>query len=165
MKQEYQDILEEARLGETVLKKRLKVLATRGGKQTEVLKVSHQLHEEIFARIDCRACANCCRQLGPRVLSPDIGPLAKALGMKPTTFEQAYLAVDEDGDKIFRSLPCPFLEGYDCTVYDQRPRSCHDYPHTADRDIHKKLHRLGLDAQYCPAAWLIANRLVDHFGI
>lgn len=42
--------------------------------------------------------------------------------MKLPAFEEMYLQVDEDGDKVFKSMPCPFL-GPDnlCDIYDVRP--------------------------------------------
>ena len=27
----------------------------------------HTLHDELFSEIDCLACANCCKTLGPRI--------------------------------------------------------------------------------------------------
>lgn len=161
----YQNMLSKARLEAADLRKRLKVLASRKGLQKEVLRQAHRLHEEVFGEIDCLECANCCRELGPRILSPDIAPLAKALGLPPRQFEEEWIRLDEDGDKILKALPCPFLDGQVCAMYHDRPRSCRDYPHTADRDIHKRLHRLGLDLSYCPAAWQIARQLLTHFGI
>jgi len=165
MNDEYIRLLDQARKEEKNLKKRLRLLGARQGLSKEVLRQAHQLHEETFSQIDCTDCANCCRELGPRISTADLDPLAKALGLKRQTFEKEWIRLDEDGDKVFAGLPCPFLDGNLCAVYTKRPRSCEDYPHTADRDIHKRLHRLGLDTQYCPAAYLIASKLLKHFQI
>lgn len=42
-----------------------------------------------------------------------------------------YLRVDEDNDKVFKSMPCPFLgEDNLCSIYDIRPKACREFPHT-----------------------------------
>ena len=93
-----------------------------------------ELHDEAFAKIDCLECGNCCRGLGPRLIDRDIERLAKTQRMRPTAFIEAHLRIDEDGDYIFRQMPCPFLgtDNY-CAVYDDRPKACREYPHTDRR--------------------------------
>ncbi len=61
----------------------------------------------------------------------DIARIAKHFRMKLPAFEEMYLQVDEDGDKVFKSMPCPFL-GPDnlCDIYDVRPKGlCSFSPH------------------------------------
>ena len=69
----------------------------------------HAMHEEVFAETDCLKCARCCRTTGPLLTKQDIGRISKKQGMKPAQFEKQYLRVDEDGDWVMNSLPCPFL--------------------------------------------------------
>ena len=77
----------------------------------------HQLHEEVFDKIDCLTCANCCKTTSPTFYERDINRLSKHLKVKPSDFIAQYLRVDEDGDYVLTSAPCPFLdyENY-CTV-------------------------------------------------
>jgi len=125
----------------------------------------HEIHDEVFAEIDCLKCGNCCREVGPRIIEPDITRIAKDQNMKKNTYISHQLEVDEDGDWVFKNCPpCPYLgEDNYCSIYDVRPRSCKDYPHTKDRDIHKRLKRLAIDTQYCPAAYLIAQKVIQEF--
>ena len=47
-------------------KEHRKVLANLKKKPPKNLdKIAQQIHEEVFAEIDCTACANCCKTLGP----------------------------------------------------------------------------------------------------
>ena len=48
-------------------------------------------------------------QAGPLFTEADISRISKQMRMKLATFEDTYLQVDEDGDKIFQCMPCPFL--------------------------------------------------------
>lgn len=124
----------------------------------------HLLHQEEFERIDCLACANCCRTLGPRITDKDIERIAKNLRMKPTEVINTYLRIDEDNDYVFKQMPCPFLgaDNY-CFIYQDRPKACREYPHT-DRKKFYQIHALTVrNAQTCPAVFNILERLKREF--
>jgi uncharacterized protein len=120
----------------------------------------HSLHEKVFGTINCLDCANCCRTLGPRITDADIRRIASHLRMRPSGFAEDYLVVDEDGDYIFRSMPCPFLGGDNyCSIYDVRPTACREYPHT-DRSRVCQVMALTLkNSAVCPAVFEILERL------
>ena len=77
--------------------------------KNDVLERLPALHDEAFEKIDCLSCANCCRNYSPRFKTPDIKRIAKHLRMKEGSFIETYLKLDEDGDYVVRSTPCPFL--------------------------------------------------------
>jgi len=118
------------------------------------------LHEEVFEKIDCLACANCCRSLGPRITDNDIQKLAKALKLKPGKLTELYLKLDEDGDYVFQNMPCPFLmdDNY-CMVYDSRPKACREYPHTNRKRFDQAFSVTLKNVYTCPAAYLIVEKL------
>lgn len=117
------------------------------------LKV-HALHDKITAQTDCLACANCCRSLGPRITDKDVERMGKALRMKAADVIAQYLQVDEDGDLVFQSMPCPFLgaDNY-CSIYESRPKACREYPHT-DRKRFYQIYNLSIKNAYtCPIVY------------
>jgi len=120
----------------------------------------HALHEEVFETINCLECANCCRTLGPGVSDADVRRITASLRMKPSAFVEQYLVVDEDGDYIFRSMPCPFLgsDNY-CSIYEVRPRACREYPHTDRRRVYQLLQLTLKNSATCPAVFEILERL------
>ena len=120
----------------------------------------HALHESVFETINCLDCANCCRTLGPRILDSDIRRIAPSLRIKPSAFVEKYLVVDEEGDYIFRSMPCPFLgsDNY-CTIYDVRPKACREYPHTDRKKIYQILDLTLKNSYVCPAVIEILGEL------
>ncbi|WP_228852260.1 YkgJ family cysteine cluster protein [Aegicerativicinus sediminis] len=119
-----------------------------------------EMHEEEFQRTDCLQCANCCKTTGPLFTDKDIERLAKKFRMKPSDFIETYLRMDEDNDYVLKSVPCPFL-GFDnyCSVYEDRPKACREYPHT-DR---KKIYQIGnitiKNTAICPAAFNIVEEM------
>ena len=120
----------------------------------------HQLHEESSEAMDCLACANCCRTLGPRIETKDIERMAKALRIKENEVYERYLHQDEDGDWVFRSMPCPFLgsDNY-CAIYESRPKACREYPHT-DRKRFYQIYNLSIKNAYtCPIVFEVLEQL------
>lgn len=124
----------------------------------------HALHEEVFDEVDCLECANCCKSLGPRITDRDIDKMAGALRKKPHEIVAMYLRIDEDGDYVFKSMPCPFLmsDNY-CSIYSDRPKACREYPHT-DRKKFIQIVNLTIKNSYtCPGVYEILERLKKEF--
>lgn len=114
----------------------------------------HALHEEAEARHNCLECANCCRTLGPRITDKDLDRMAKSLRMKTQEVITRYLKIDEDGDMVFKTMPCPFLgtDNY-CSIYEDRPKACREYPHT-DRKKFFQIYNLSVkNAETCPIVY------------
>jgi hypothetical protein len=124
----------------------------------------HDLHDEVFAEIDCLECANCCRTLGPRITDRDIQKMAKALKIKPSQLVADYLRVDEDGDYVFRAMPCPFLDTDNfCRIYADRPVACREYPHTDRPRMYQVLDVTLKNIPVCPAVSTIVEKLKQRF--
>jgi len=131
-------------------------------KPQKLLKKLPELHEEAFSNVNCLACANCCKNYSPRFKTPDIKRISRHLGMKEGAFIEAYLRLDEDGDYVVRSAPCPFL-GNDnfCGIYDVRPSDCARYPYT-DEDVLLKRPQLTLkNSSVCPAVYYVLEKLTE----
>jgi Fe-S-cluster containining protein len=125
-------------------------------------QLMHQLHDAAFEEIDCLQCANCCKTTGPLLLSKDIDRLATALKLRPAIFAETYLKRDEDGDDVFKTMPCPFLgSDHYCTVYEARPNACREYPHTQQRDQLQKLKITYENSLICPAVAKIVEQLKE----
>ncbi|MCD7937136.1 MAG: YkgJ family cysteine cluster protein [Tannerellaceae bacterium] len=130
----------------------------------ELDDVIHALHEEVFDDMDCLACGNCCRSLGPRLTDRDIEKMASVLRLKPHEVVNKYLRIDEDKDYVFKEMPCPFLcsDNY-CSIYENRPKACREYPHT-DRKKFFQIHTLTIkNAETCPAVFKILEQLKKEF--
>jgi len=120
----------------------------------------HNHHEAVFEETDCLTCANCCKTTSPIFYPTDIDRLAKALRMKPGDFITKYLRIDEDNDYVLQTAPCPFLgpDNY-CSVYEDRPRACREYPHTDRKKMVQILELTYKNTLVCPAVLQIVDRL------
>ena len=125
------------------------------------LKLLPQFHEEAFEKIDCLKCANCCKNYSPRFKTPDIKRISRHLKMKEGDFIETYLKLDEDGDYVANTAPCPFLgaDNY-CSIYDERPSDCHRFPYS-DEDVFIKRQQLTLkNASFCPITYYVLENLM-----
>lgn len=124
----------------------------------------HEIHDEVFDRIDCLSCANCCKTTGPLFTQKDIERLSDLFRMKPSQFIDKYLRIDEDNDYVLQSVPCPFLgtDNY-CSVYEHRPKACREYPHT-DRNKFYQINHLTLkNTLICPATYEVVEEMMRKF--
>ena len=120
----------------------------------------HELHEEVFQEIDCLECANCCKTTSPIFIPADIDRIAKGLRMKSVDFIEQYLRVDEEGDYVLKTAPCPFLEDDNkCFVYEDRPRACREYPHTNRKRMYQIMDLTLKNTLVCPAVGRIVQKL------
>ena len=133
-------------------------------KPSDLDVVTNEFHEEAFAVIDCLKCANCCVTTGPLLKNKDITILSKHFKMREAEFATKYLKTDEDGDYVFKHMPCPFLKSDNyCSVYSGRPNACRKYPHTQQRNIAQKIPITYLNSLICPAVAVIVEKLKAHY--
>jgi Fe-S-cluster containining protein len=120
----------------------------------------HTAHEEVFEKIDCLTCANCCKTTSPIFYQNDIERVAKSLRMKPGDFIEKYLRIDEDNDYVLKSSPCPFLDNENyCTVYHNRPKACREYPHTDRKKMVQITDLTYRNTMVCPAVLEIVEKV------
>lgn len=131
--------------------------------KNKVLKQLPDLHEEAFEKVDCLQCANCCKNYSPRFKTPDIKRISKHLRMKESDFIHTYLTLDNEGDYVVKTKPCPFLgaDNY-CSIYEVRPSDCERFPYT-DEDVILKRPQLTLkNSTFCPITYFVMEKLLNN---
>ena len=76
--------------------------------------------------------------------------------MKEGAFIEKYLKLDEEGDYVVKSTPCPFLGSNNyCSIYTDRPSDCARFPYT-DEDVLFKRPALTLkNVTFCPIVYSV----------
>ncbi|GAB3011992.1 YkgJ family cysteine cluster protein [Niabella terrae] len=134
--------------------------------KNKMLKQLPSLSTAAYARVDCLECARCCKNYSPRFKTTDIRRIARFLNMKESVFIDRYLRVDEDGDFVVKSSPCPFLNGDNsCSIYEQRPSDCARFPYT-DEDVLIKRTAITLkNSEFCPITFYVLEQLLEQAGL
>lgn len=122
-----------------------------------------ELNDEAFKKVNCLDCAACCKNYSPRFKSPDIKRISKHLNMKEGTFIEKYLNLDNDGDYVVKSKPCPFLgQNNLCSIYDVRPSDCSRFPYTNEDVLLKRKAITLKNATFCPIVVYVMDKLCEN---
>jgi len=128
--------------------------------EEEIDAIVHRLDAYVSSKIDCRQCANCCRELAAAVGREDISRLAQAEGVTPKQFEQNYLDKTDEPDRfLIRQKPCPFLKGRLCRHYHVRPESCAEFPFLHKADFTTRSMMALWNLPHCPIVYNVYELL------
>ena len=126
----------------------------------EIDAIVYRLDAYVASKIDCRQCANCCRELPAAMDHEDVARLARAEGVTPEQFERRHLEkTDDPGRFLTRRRPCPFLEGKLCRHYDVRPESCREFPFLHKPDFTTRSMMALWNLPYCPIVYNVYELL------
>jgi uncharacterized protein len=149
------DLVQIRRLGEKQREENLRFrlhMKRHGFVERRFRKIALEFEEEM----DCTACANCCRVATVKITERDVEKLARAMGLARAAFVAQYTSEEEEG-LILRRGPdgCVFLSGNLCTVYEDRPRTCADFPHLVrgEGSLVKRMWEMVDRAVYCPIVY------------
>lgn len=115
-------------------------------------------------KYNCLECSNCCRTISPIITNKDIANISSKLKVRQADFTDKYLFIDDDGDYVFKSQPCPFIdENNYCIIYSFRPKACADYPHVESHKFSKILDLSLKNSLVCPIVNDIFEDLKNNF--
>jgi Fe-S-cluster containining protein len=80
--------------------------------------------------------------------------------MSESKFISTYLKIDSDNDYVLQQSPCAFLgaDNY-CSIYEDRPLACREYPHTDRKNMYQILDLTRKNMEVCPAVTLIMKEI------
>jgi hypothetical protein len=82
--------------------------------------------------------------------------------MKESDFIERYLRLDEEGDYVVKTTPCPFLgsDNY-CSIYEVRPSDCERFPYTDEDVLIKRPALTQKNTTFCPIAYYVVEKLIE----
>lgn len=115
---------------------------------------------KVWEKVDCMACANCCKTMTPTYTPNDIKRIVNHLGMTAASFKTQWLEQDKDnGDWMNKKQPCQFLVDNKCSIYDVRPADCAEFPHHNKKPFDEYNDTFIQNVHRCPATFLLVKRL------
>jgi uncharacterized protein len=119
------------------------------------------LNKYFSTKIDCTACGNCCTKLRPILAESDIDLLVKGKKMTRSKFKKEYVEMDEEGDMLFKNLPCSFLKNHKCTIYHYRPEDCQEYPNLHKIEFTERIYGILENYSICPIVFNVIEALKE----
>jgi len=122
-------------------------------------KLVHEINDRVSSQIDCTKCGNCCRSMTVQLTKADVTRLANRLRVTGSEFTGRYTVKNGEGETVIETLPCPFLADGLCTVYDDRPQDCRDFPNLHKKDFRSRLMGVVMNASVCPIVFNVLREL------
>jgi uncharacterized protein len=134
-------------------------------KQQDVKKIDqlvHQLNEAITPEIDCTICGNCCKSLMINVTREETVALAAHLNLTVNDLKEKYIEESDQGQMVINTIPCHFLEGNRCSIYQQRFTECREFPHLHKSNFTGRLFGTFMYYEMCPIIFNVVEKLKEN---
>jgi len=127
--------------------------------------IVHQLNDTVSSAVDCTKCGNCCKSLMINVTAKEMAGLATYLERSISEVKDEYIEESAQGQLIINSIPCHFLQGTVCSIYEQRFTECREFPHLHKPNFTERL--FGTIIMYyamCPIIFNVVEQLKQELG-
>ncbi len=126
---------------------------------TQIDTIVHQLNDEVTAQIDCTQCGNCCKSLMINVTDEEVESLAINLQTGVAAVKEKYIEESEQGRMIINTIPCHFLSGTKCSIYQYRFTECREFPHLHKPHFNRRLFGTLMYYAMCPIIFNVVEKL------
>lgn len=125
----------------------------------------HELNQEIEPQIDCTQCGNCCKSLMVNITGEEANRAATALSMSRDAFDKKYVEKGSHELMIINSIPCAFLSGTCCSIYEFRFAGCREFPALHLPQFKQRLFTVMMHYNRCPIIYNVVEALKEkvHF--
>lgn len=124
--------------------------------------IVHELYQKVSSEIDCKTCANCCKEILPTLDQKDIKRFSEGLGISAAQFKKQYLVKSKElGKFTFNQKPCPFLKDNECSQFAYSPEDCKSYPYLHKNDFVFRLINVAHNCSICPIVYNVYESLKD----
>jgi Fe-S-cluster containining protein len=117
------------------------------------------INAEVEPAIDCTECGACCKTLMINVTTAEATKTADFLGVSLNDFKEKYIEESQQGQLIMSQMPCHFLAGSRCTVYEQRFTECREFPHLHRGNFKDRMFGTMIHYAMCPIIFNVVETL------
>ena len=125
----------------------------------DIDRIVHEINDLITPQIDCTQCGNCCKSLMINITSAETISLAAHLQMDIEAVKEKFVEISEQGKMIINTIPCHFLGGTSCTIYENRFTECREFPHLHKKNFTTRLFGTLMYYAMCPIIFNVVETL------
>lgn len=118
-----------------------------------------ELNEVITPQIDCKDCGNCCKSLMINVTDAEANAVAAHLQLQRNDFDMQFIEKGSAGTLLINSIPCPFLNNTQCSIYEQRFQGCSEFPGLHVPGFSKRTFTTFMHYNRCPIIFNVVEHL------
>jgi hypothetical protein len=122
-------------------------------------KIVFELNDHISPQIDCMACGNCCKSFMINVTQEEAENLSTHLQMPLPQLKEKYLEESAQGQMVVNTIPCSFLTGTVCSIYEYRFDGCREFPHLHRPHFNGRLFGVLMYYATCPIIFNVIEEL------
>jgi uncharacterized protein len=130
----------------------------------QIDEIVHRLNDVITPQVDCLSCGNCCRSLMINVEEGELKPIADFLGTNEVDIKTAHVETSQHGMMVMNTIPCAFLSGNACTVYEHRFSDCRAFPHLDRPNFPDRLFGTLMHYGRCVIIYNVIEQLKGRIG-
>lgn len=123
-----------------------------------------ELNAAISQKIDCTTCGNCCKSFMINVAEDEANKLAGHLQVSVGELKAKYIEEGSAGLMIINKIPCHFLEGTKCSIYEYRFSGCREFPHLDRPGFTDRLFGIFMYYGMCPIIFNVVEELKQKTG-
>lgn len=90
--------------------------------------------------------------------------LATHLQMDIEHVKEKFIEISEQGKMIINTIPCHFLGGTSCTIYENRFTECREFPHLHKKDFTTRLFGTLMYYAMCPIIFNVIETLKEELN-
>lgn len=125
----------------------------------DIDRIVHEINDLITPQIDCTQCGNCCKSLMINITPAETISLAAHLQMDIEAVKEKFVEISEQGKMIINTIPCHFLGGTSCTIYENRFTECREFPHLHKKNFTTRLFGTLMYYAMCPIIFNVVETL------
>ena len=121
--------------------------------------IVHEINDSITPQIDCTQCGNCCKTLMINITPEEADNLSAQLAMNLPDLKMKYIEESSQGQLIMNTIPCHFLAGTSCSIYENRFAECREFPHLHKANFNGRLFGTLQYYAICPIIFNVVEEL------
>jgi len=98
------------------------------------------------------------------VTPPEAENVANHLDLALNIFKEKYIEESQQGQMIMNTIPCHFLAGSMCTIYENRFTECREFPHLHRDNFQGRLFGTLMHYSMCPIIFNVIEELKIQTG-
>ncbi len=138
-------------------------LKNRDSKAVDILV--HEINDSIAPQIDCTQCGNCCKSLMINITAFEADNLASQLNIGLPDLKKKYIEESNEGQFIINTIPCHFLAGTSCSIYENRFTECREFPHLHKDNFNSRLFGTMMYYSMCPIIFNVVEELKSRLSL